>query len=371
MTIEFQCDECQRILRTADDKAGRTARCPQCGKTLTVPAASEDDFDGAPPPAGLSDFEEFTQAPPRSQGGQPVPITCPMCGEVNDSTTDRCLACGEPLDVPAAERGELPLTFGAIWNRAWEIWSANLGINLAAAVICFGIAIAVSFVLGIIFQMVIIGVIGGAGGAGGVGGQQALGVTFGLQFVQNVISWIVTAYLMVGFAQFAIQNVRTENPGLDSLLITGSRIFPIMGTMFCYNIIALLFLAPGLAVMIGGAVVLEGGADEGLFFTLVVAGMLLYFLGLMLATALFWPVPFMLADRSSHYLQGIADALKMSKKHFGLSILLVLAYFGLSLAGVLACCVGILFAFPLAFILQAVAYDRCRLSMEQADQTAV
>ncbi len=37
MPIEFRCTGCQRLLRTADDTAGKNVRCPECGAVMTVP----------------------------------------------------------------------------------------------------------------------------------------------------------------------------------------------------------------------------------------------------------------------------------------------------------------------------------------------
>ena len=44
MAIEFRCTQCNKLLRTGDDTAGKRAKCPDCGTVLTIPAA-------APPPA--------------------------------------------------------------------------------------------------------------------------------------------------------------------------------------------------------------------------------------------------------------------------------------------------------------------------------
>ena len=37
MPIEFRCVRCDKLLRTGDDTAGRQAKCPSCGETVTVP----------------------------------------------------------------------------------------------------------------------------------------------------------------------------------------------------------------------------------------------------------------------------------------------------------------------------------------------
>ena len=64
MPIEFRCTQCNRLLRTPDDAAGRTATCPQCGATLTIPTPGEG---AAAPPA------EPEPAPPASSG-EPSPF---------------------------------------------------------------------------------------------------------------------------------------------------------------------------------------------------------------------------------------------------------------------------------------------------------
>jgi phage FluMu protein Com len=41
MAIEFRCSQCQRLLRTGDDTAGKQAQCPECGAITTIPAAPD------------------------------------------------------------------------------------------------------------------------------------------------------------------------------------------------------------------------------------------------------------------------------------------------------------------------------------------
>ena len=37
MAIEFHCTQCHKLLRSADEMAGRTAKCPACGNMMSVP----------------------------------------------------------------------------------------------------------------------------------------------------------------------------------------------------------------------------------------------------------------------------------------------------------------------------------------------
>src|SRR5687768_11558404 len=120
MAIEFRCPNCDRKLKTGDDKAGATAKCPQCGTAVTVPAAGTvaagtDEFE--PFPAfGDSDDPVRTGAAGAAPAAGPVPqAACPVCGAQNDAAARRCYACGEEINAafPGAPGGAPPRSYSA------------------------------------------------------------------------------------------------------------------------------------------------------------------------------------------------------------------------------------------------------------------
>jgi hypothetical protein len=85
MPIEFSCSACQTKVRTPDDSAGKMARCPKCGATLQIPAASQASASPAgfaPPPPG---FSPLGSSPPggKSLGPQLAPAPNPFSDQAS------------------------------------------------------------------------------------------------------------------------------------------------------------------------------------------------------------------------------------------------------------------------------------------------
>lgn len=387
MTIEFQCDGCQKILRTADEKAGLTARCPQCGKEVSVPAAPPADFDQSaeqtPPPgtSPLSDFENLTQAAPRPRP-EVVEITCAMCGEVNQSTTDRCLSCGEPLEHSPARRPDGTSTaFGDVWSRAWEIWTTNLGINVAAGAIAGGILFAINFTINLGVMAV---VFTEAFQGGGVPFQLGAETNFNwlaMQLLMSLVSSVFTALFIFSLCRFSLDNVRRENPHLGTLLPTGPPFGAILGGMLLFGLLLFVASLPVFAYSTYSVqwMDFEGGFNGGInggfenivtSFAIGYSGLLVNALVGAILVAFFWPAPYLFMDRSTGLFQSVRHAPAMAIRFLKLSILLALAEAGLNLLGSMACTIGLIFSIPLCFILFAVAYDRCeRLIRNEQDET--
>src|SRR5687768_2465550 len=100
MPIEFRCNRCQRLLRTADDTVGKQTKCPECAAVLTIPDPN------APPPRPVEPHRPAFPSP--NPYGSPAPLP--------------------PGGVPAPWAAGRPaeIEIGEILGATWKIFTDRL-----------------------------------------------------------------------------------------------------------------------------------------------------------------------------------------------------------------------------------------------------
>lgn len=94
MTIEFECPHCGTVLKTADERAGLTAKCPSCAEQIHVPY-QKGSLYGAE--AGAGEVSNLASDPYQSEQ-EPNPYATPV--------GSRAYADDEEYDaLPLAGRG--------------------------------------------------------------------------------------------------------------------------------------------------------------------------------------------------------------------------------------------------------------------------
>jgi phage FluMu protein Com len=115
VTIEFHCPHCDKLLKTADDKAGVGANCPGCGEPVVVPSAAEskalvdqsfESQSSRPAMAGPAPVSTAGESPGGASDAETT-RDCPMCGERIKAAATRCRYCGEELKHTGSHRGRL------------------------------------------------------------------------------------------------------------------------------------------------------------------------------------------------------------------------------------------------------------------------
>jgi phage FluMu protein Com len=335
MPIEFHCHVCGRLLRTSEDKAGRTAKCPGCGEAVAVPFPAketadelvfdEPDEESATEEDGIDNAHDDSaaEAAPlivsRRRSGSKI---CPVCGETIKAVAVRCRFCGE--DVAEVEQLPQSLEFGEVFTASWKLFSDDLGLHIGAMLI---VGLINLVVVGI---GVVIGVVTTAAIAGG-GGAPALAVIVLIVVVTVVllVATAVQAYLTAGYNIFLLKSVRGERPEISDLFSGGPYFLRMLANLIVFNV-------------------------------LVTGGMLLCYVPGVLLLLMLWPYSFVLVDEDRPGLESLRRAKELMAGNWGPVFVLMLVWGLVCYGAANICPIAGLFAYPWMMVMQATIY--CRLT---------
>jgi hypothetical protein len=171
VAIEFSCPHCHHVLRTGDDKAGLSAKCPACNEIIWVPLAGQASAE--PPPSEGGGYALSAEPPPdpsvdktlEGSAEREIPkrraapqVKCPNCLAPNDATAQACRYCGtsltgaEPIveSLPPVRKPDV----GEALSTAWRVYQNNIGlligvflITLPLGLLALAIGLAPAFLL--------------------------------------------------------------------------------------------------------------------------------------------------------------------------------------------------------------------------------
>lgn len=191
MAIEFSCPHCHHVLRTGDDKAGLSAKCPACSEIIWVPLAGAAAAAVTPPDDGgrynLA-AEQSAVDPPgidadggaAAHAGQPEPtpeiprrrapdqVKCSNCAAANDATAQACRYCGSSLAgaEPIVDSTSSPIRkpdVGEALSTAWRIYQNNIGLLIGVFLIALPLGL-LAMAIGITPAIVLAAIVGEADG---------------------------------------------------------------------------------------------------------------------------------------------------------------------------------------------------------------
>ncbi|MFK7779331.1 MAG: hypothetical protein QM501_14590 [Gimesia sp.] len=322
MTIEFSCSHCNKVLKTSDDKAGRRAKCPQCGEPIDVPlsaevTSSDDGFDEPESKTPVSEEQSFlADSPVReedsflSQGN----TDCPMCGASVPGGASKCQACGETLKASGKSGHWEPriINIGDVFSRSWGLFKSNLGMCLATSFLAF-----------VIYVVVIIAVVVGSGVL-----VAMLGNDFAIiaKLLINIVIYFVVFMLQLGVQKIFLQITRGEPTEISTLFSGGPYLWRMLLCTFIFGIVTLI----------------------GYVF-LIIPGIIL--------ALMYWPYSFLLIDRDLPGIQSFTESKKATQGNLLNLFGIYLATIGIFLiGGIVTLGIGFIFLFPFMILVQTVTY---------------
>jgi len=311
MPIEFKCPSCGKNLRVPDESGGKKARCPQCQQITAIPLAS---IGGAPPQQPSQPPQQPSTPPPQdSLFSDPSPLGSASVEE--DFNPYRTPAGAEPMagggPTLGGAIGHRVVTVDEVFSYAWNVWKENLGL-----------------LVGVTFVVMIIS--GAAGGATEVIEQAALqagglGMYIIVALACFVGEQVLQSFLWIGQIQIFLKLARGQRAEFSDLFSGGPYLLPMIGIWFLMT----LAITAGLVLLIVPGIILA---------------------------LMWWPTYYLIAEGRCGVMESFSIAGRITQQNWGAAFVLFILSILLIIAGLLACCVGVLFAAPLCGMMFSVAY---------------
>jgi hypothetical protein len=304
MPIEFRCSKCDRLLRTPDGTAGKSAKCPQCGTVTQVP-----ELPPGPPPSPPGDIPP---SPPQEHAHPGLRDTI-VSGDAENPYHSPG-AHGMAATQAVLERGFQPtrIDMGDVFSRTWAIFKENFGSCFLAGLIVLIANGVTAGIFGVMF---------------GAAMSQLEGVAYvAVWGIQQLAVQAVSAFFNLGMIAFMLRVARGQSADLGVLFSGGKWIL--------FGVAIQLII--GLAVM-GGLILL------------IVPGVII---GLMLSQAMY-----MLVDQGTDIGGSLGKSVEATDGNkWTLFAIYVVAGLGSMVVVVLTCGLGVLLVAPYMGVLTAVIY---------------
>jgi hypothetical protein len=241
-----------------------------------------------------------------------------------------------PPAGPAEDGPQQPWELGEILSETWRIFTAHW------------VTLVFSFLLGVILWCIPIMALAGATVA-----QVLMPETVEYQLAAmgaTLVSTGIRSFLDAGLTRMWLTAARGGTPDLGQLFSGGDRALPFFG----YSLLLGIGGHVGSLVTLAGTSMSEKSivfAGNGLAFLSAVIVLVFVALGLMFAQ-------YYIVDAGKGPLAGISAAWRACAGQRGKVLAFGVVDFLILLAGVLACCVGMLASAPLASLAIAVLYTR-------------
>lgn len=286
--------------------------------------------------SGMADWIPAVQAPELASAPAAAndPYAAPVSGFGIETSVDASIALSE------IEPGSEPIDAMACFKRGLDLTVRHLGMVLLATLVFVGILIGMSMVTSAIEAVVNVAVISS--------GNPNTAVIVAISLVGMLINQLVSVFLTLGFARFTLNVVSGREASLGLLFGEVGKLFrALLATIVFYIPIALI-----VTILTWISVKMMPATDWWIF---IPTG-LVAFIAVIAYSARFGFYMTALVDRNCGVLESLQYSSRITQRNrLGIVFLYILGIIA-ALVGLIAMCIGVLFAIPVAMIAMTVAY---------------
>jgi phage FluMu protein Com len=224
MAIEFRCTNCNKLLRTKDDTAGKQAKCPECGTILQIPAPGHvpppPPGEFAPPPTtNYGTGQEYGATPSPAESSNP--FAAPQFGGSMAAAPDSSGRTGPPWERDGQNVNSYietvkqvfmdPLTTFANMRR-----EGGFGKPLMYAIVGAFVGMVVSSIYNLLFPNPFIGFFVRLGGDARAFSQPAGAIGFICSIVVTPFAVAAVSFILTGIYHLMLMLVGGNQFGFET-----------------------------------------------------------------------------------------------------------------------------------------------------------
>jgi hypothetical protein len=294
------------MLRVPDTAAGKQAKCPQCQSLVNIPA---DMAQPQQPEQPAPQDPSFPNAPTSPFGEQKPPADIPSDNPYATSAMPEG-GYGSPTEVSSGPIRNVQVDAGDVFRHAFECWKRDLGV-LVAGTLVVGILSNLPQIPFSVAEAILRGQ-----------GNEELAMAVSLSAIFVVVP--IQFYLSFGILTMGLASARNERVEFGMIFYRGPNV---LGKIV--SVIAFYFLA-------------------SISMLACCAGLLILLF--------YWPFTFIMIDKNTGFTESFSLAREVTRGNEVSTVVLLLMAIGVSILGILAFCIGLIFTQPLWMMLFATGY---------------
>ncbi len=258
-----------------------------------------------------------------------------------DRDSDNPYAPPQSSPAPSLAAG-MPFTVNDVFQWSWAIFTERMRDCLSMFWGVVGISLLVSILLKFVQE----------GMAAGVRDPNAFKALYVLCLFA---SFVIQAWLGVGMTLAMLKIARGELLTFEDVFRGGRFLLTALLAWVVHKLLIAVPIVVATGVIIGGILVMENQSGVAAFLLFLVVSSLagLVFIVLAARVSMYY---YLVIDRDAGVLDSVLQSWRLCRNQVGTITLVYFVQFAVLLAGVLAFCVGLVFALPLISLLEAVTY---------------